>query len=238
MANSRDTRDWYQKKRWIFLWLIFFPPLGLILLWLKRWPVWAKITGTSMSIILLLIALGSTPPEQAQVSTPSTTPESVSSPQAFETNPPAPAPEPTPETFQNALNHATEAVNLGQNATTAEDWEAAANQWKSAVESLEQVPEDSSYFQTTQTKLAEYSSNLEYAQQQADRIRQEALAAEQQRQQQQAATSAPQPDSPIRASVSGSCDCPYDRDSSGRRCGRRSAYSRPGGRSPICYVGD
>lgn len=33
---------------------------------------------------------------------------------------------------------------------------------------------------------------------------------------------------PIREPVSGSCDCPYDTDSAGRRCGGRSAYSRPG----------
>lgn len=42
-------------------------------------------------------------------------------------------------------------------------------------------------------------------------------------------------DTPIRASRSGSCECPYDRDSAGRSCGARSAYSRPGGSSPICY---
>lgn len=34
---------------------------------------------------------------------------------------------------------------------------------------------------------------------------------------------------------SGSCPCPYNTDSAGRRCGERSAYSRSGGRSPICY---
>jgi hypothetical protein len=33
----------------------------------------------------------------------------------------------------------------------------------------------------------------------------------------------------------GTCDCPYDLMRNGRRCGGRSAYSRPGGRSPICY---
>ena len=43
---------------------------------------------------------------------------------------------------------------------------------------------------------------------------------------------------PVRESVSGSCDCPYDTDSRGRSCGRRSAYSKPGGAAPICYVGD
>ena len=39
-------------------------------------------------------------------------------------------------------------------------------------------------------------------------------------------------------SYSGSCPCPYNRDRAGRSCGRRSAYSRPGGASPLCYPGD
>ena len=42
-------------------------------------------------------------------------------------------------------------------------------------------------------------------------------------------------DTPVRESLSGSCQCPYDRDSAGNSCGSRSAYSRPGGSSPICY---
>ncbi len=41
-----------------------------------------------------------------------------------------------------------------------------------------------------------------------------------------------------RASYAGSCPCPYDRDRGGRRCGGRSAWSRPGGASPICYDSD
>lgn len=36
-------------------------------------------------------------------------------------------------------------------------------------------------------------------------------------------------------SYSGNCPCPYNTDRAGRRCGQRSAYSKPGGRSPICY---
>ncbi len=40
------------------------------------------------------------------------------------------------------------------------------------------------------------------------------------------------------ASYSGSCPCPYNMDSLGRRCGGRSAYSRPGGESPQCYPKD
>jgi hypothetical protein len=40
------------------------------------------------------------------------------------------------------------------------------------------------------------------------------------------------------AAYSGNCPCPYNRDSRGRSCGRRSAYSREGGESPLCYAKD
>jgi hypothetical protein len=36
----------------------------------------------------------------------------------------------------------------------------------------------------------------------------------------------------------GNCPCPYNRASNGSRCGGRSAWSRPGGYSPICYSED
>lgn len=39
----------------------------------------------------------------------------------------------------------------------------------------------------------------------------------------------------VRGPYTGRCDCPYDRMRNGRLCGGRSAYSRPGGRSPVCY---
>jgi hypothetical protein len=34
------------------------------------------------------------------------------------------------------------------------------------------------------------------------------------------------------------CACPADLARNGSRCGGRSAYSRPGGASPKCYVSD
>lgn len=40
---------------------------------------------------------------------------------------------------------------------------------------------------------------------------------------------------PVRSPYVGTCECPYDLMRNGRRCGGRSAYSRPGGRSPTCY---
>ena len=40
------------------------------------------------------------------------------------------------------------------------------------------------------------------------------------------------------AYYSGNCPCPYNRASNGSRCGKRSAYSRPRGASPLCYTSD
>ncbi len=40
------------------------------------------------------------------------------------------------------------------------------------------------------------------------------------------------------ASYPGHCPCPYNQASNGSRCGKRSAWSRPGGYMPICYKTD
>jgi hypothetical protein len=40
------------------------------------------------------------------------------------------------------------------------------------------------------------------------------------------------------ASYPGNCPCPYSIASNGSSCGRRSAYSKPGGYDPICYPND
>lgn len=37
-------------------------------------------------------------------------------------------------------------------------------------------------------------------------------------------------------SYAGSCACPENTDAAGRRCGARSAYSKPGGARPLCYT--
>jgi len=37
---------------------------------------------------------------------------------------------------------------------------------------------------------------------------------------------------------SGSCPCPYSRASNGSLCGKRSAWSKPGGKKPKCYFSD
>ena len=38
------------------------------------------------------------------------------------------------------------------------------------------------------------------------------------------------------AAYTGNCACPYNTDRAGHACGARSAWSRGGGYSPICYV--
>ena len=40
------------------------------------------------------------------------------------------------------------------------------------------------------------------------------------------------------ASYRGKYACPYSKISKGRMCGGRSAYSQPGGHSPLCYLKD
>jgi hypothetical protein len=40
------------------------------------------------------------------------------------------------------------------------------------------------------------------------------------------------------AAYSGNCPCPYSTARNGSRCGKRSAYSRPGGEAPLCYAKD
>ena len=40
------------------------------------------------------------------------------------------------------------------------------------------------------------------------------------------------------AAYPGNCPCPNSLDHAGRQCGRRSAYSKAGGYSPLCYPRD
>lgn len=36
----------------------------------------------------------------------------------------------------------------------------------------------------------------------------------------------------------GNCPCPYNTARNGSRCGKRSAYNRAGGYTPLCYTKD
>ncbi len=41
-----------------------------------------------------------------------------------------------------------------------------------------------------------------------------------------------------KANYSGQCPCPYSLRKNGKPCGGLSAYSKPGGKSPLCFKGD
>ncbi len=43
---------------------------------------------------------------------------------------------------------------------------------------------------------------------------------------------------PTRKPYQGLCECPYDFDKAGGVCGKKSAYHRPGGNQPMCYIND
>ncbi len=54
-------------------------------------------------------------------------------------------------------------------------------------------------------------------------------------------TLAKTPEQMIRESIAnypGKCPCPYSIMSNGNKCGKKSAYSKPGGHEPLCYVSD
>lgn len=40
------------------------------------------------------------------------------------------------------------------------------------------------------------------------------------------------------AQYPGNCPCPYNLARNGSQCGKRSAYSKPGGFNPVCYPQD
>ncbi len=40
------------------------------------------------------------------------------------------------------------------------------------------------------------------------------------------------------ASYKGNCPCPWSAMKNGRKCGKNSAWSKPGGAKPICYSSD
>jgi len=46
MSKHQDGRKWHQQKRWVIGSLLLFPPLGIPLLLLTRWPRAGKIGGS------------------------------------------------------------------------------------------------------------------------------------------------------------------------------------------------
>lgn len=132
--------------------------------------------------------------------------------------------------WRYSVRSATEAANLEQTARTPEQWEGVSQQWQTAIAFAQQVSSHDPNHATAQQKAEEWGENRRIALQKITSVHSQPTEKQPEKQ------SKPQKRRVrSRDPVSGSCDCPYDTDSAGRSCGARSAYSKPGGREPICF---
>ncbi|MEO0867513.1 MAG: aspartyl protease family protein [Cyanobacteria bacterium J06642_11] len=81
----------------------------------------------------------------------------------------APAPS---SAYREAINLASGAVILGQQATSLDDWSLIVGRWEQALEKLKQVPTDDPNYGAAQTKLKDYGQNLAQAQQRFQKLQQ------------------------------------------------------------------
>lgn len=171
VSKHHNSRKWYQQKRWVIGSLLIFPPLGIPLLWLTRWPRASKVGGSVLSGILLLSALTSEPSEPTSVAVQ---PATVEAPDA----PAQPKAEPSPA-YEDAIAEATAATTELAAAESAADWKRIAERWQHAITSLGDIPLNSYDYNQAQVKIAEYERNYEYAISQRDAVEAEAIAQQQ-----------------------------------------------------------
>ena len=178
MSQHDDGQKWYQQKRWIIGSLLPFPPLGIPLLWLTRWPRSGKIGGSIISgIILLLVVTGkSSEPTVASSEPPALEAVEAPTPEVIVTTP----------AYDNAIAEATAATAETAVAVSSADWNSAADRWQRAIASLGDIPISSADYSQAQTKIAEYERNYDYAIAQRDAV-ESALVAQQQAEAQAAA---------------------------------------------------
>ncbi len=170
MSKRQNSGKWYQQKRWVIGSLLLFPPLGIPLLWLTRWPRAGQIGGSVLSGILLLSVLTG---EASEPATTTALPATVEAPEApTPAEPPAPSP-----AYQDAIAEATAATAELATAETSVDWDSIADRWQSAIVSLGDIPISSDDDSQAQVKLAEYERNYDYAIAQKTAIESAAAAA-------------------------------------------------------------
>lgn len=172
MSKHHNSKKWYQQKRWVIGSLLIFPPLGIPLLWLTRWPRAGKVGGSVLSGILLLSALTSEPSEPTSVAVHQ--PATVEAPDASV----QPKAEPSPA-YEDAIAEATAATAELAAAESAADWKRIADRWQHAITSLGDIPLNSYDYNQAQVKIAEYERNYEYAISQRDAVEAEAISQQQ-----------------------------------------------------------
>ena len=155
MSKGRSSRKWYQQKRWILGSLLLFPPMGIPLLWLTRWPRAIKIGGSIFSGLLLLSVLtGESSEPSAAV---------IESPEIVAATAPTKAAPATATAYEDAMSEATAATEELAAAETVADWTRIARQWQRALSLLGDIPISSGDYGQAQVKIAEYERNYDYA---------------------------------------------------------------------------
>lgn len=71
--------------------------------------------------------------------------------------------------FQQAIERASHAFTLSRSAQSQDDWKLVARRWQQAIDLMVAIPNTDPNHAQAQKKVAEYRSNLAYAQQQAGR---------------------------------------------------------------------
>lgn len=104
--------------------------------------------------------------------TPSPIPKKTTPPTNLPANPtvpPSPIPTNGDSDFRQAVNQATRAASLTQNATTKQQWKQVIVGWEQAIAGLKKVPANNAKYKISQQKIVEYQNNLKYAKLAADR---------------------------------------------------------------------
>ncbi|MEM9264968.1 MAG: retropepsin-like aspartic protease [Cyanobacteria bacterium P01_F01_bin.13] len=70
-----------------------------------------------------------------------------------------------PSAYQEAINLASSAFTLGQQATSPDDWGLIVGRWEQAIQKLKDVPANGQNYPVAQTKLRNYERNLAQAKQ-------------------------------------------------------------------------
>ena len=155
VSKNHNSRKWYQQKRWVIGSLLIFPPLGIPLLWLTRWPRAGKVSGSVLSGILLLSVLTGEGSELTTVNAPSPNIEAPEVPARVDS---APSP-----AYEDAIAEATAATVELAAAESPADWTGIADRWQKAIASLRDIPISSGDYSQAQVKIAEYERNYDYA---------------------------------------------------------------------------
>ncbi len=74
--------------------------------------------------------------------------------------------------YPDAINLASSAFTLGQQATSSDDWDLIVGRWEQAIQKLNSVPTDDQNYAAAQAKLQDYKRSLAQAQQRLATLRQ------------------------------------------------------------------